>query len=162
MTATVGKHVGPGEGRKVKLYGVAFDYKVVSDDSGGEFSILEVRIPAKTLVKPHLHTRETEYSLILEGTVGARVGDTVLEASAGSYLVKPRGIPHAMWNATEEPATVVEMLNPAGLEEYFVELEPVLTQHEPRAVYEALATKYGLEIIDEWIPELEETYGIKL
>ena len=162
MTATQPKHVGPGEGQKVKLFGVGFEYKVVSPDSGGEFSILEVSIPAKTLVKPHLHTRETEYSLILEGTVGARVGDDVVQADAGSYLVKPRGIPHAMWNATDQPAKVVEMLNPAGLEKYFEELEPVLVKHEPRAVYDALAAKYGLEIIDDWIPELEEAYGIKL
>jgi preprotein translocase subunit Sec61beta len=67
-----------------------------------------------------------------------------------------------MWNATDQPARVVEMLNPAGLEKYFEELEPVLVNHEPRAVYDALAAKYGLEIIDDWIPELEEAYGIKL
>jgi hypothetical protein len=41
----------------------------------------------------------------------------------GSYLVKPRDIPHAMWNSGDEPATVTEILSPAGAEQYFEELE---------------------------------------
>lgn len=162
MTATNPKHIAPGNGKKLNLFKVAFDYKVVGDDSGGELSILEVAIPPKTLVKPHVHTRETEFSIILEGVVGARIGDTVLEAEAGSYLVKPRGIPHAMWNATNEQARIAEMVTPAGLENYFEELAPVLAAHEPPDVYYGMAEKYGLTIIDDWIPELEETYGIKL
>jgi quercetin dioxygenase-like cupin family protein len=162
MTATNPKHIAPSEGRKLSLFQVGFDYKVVHEDSGGELSILEVAIPPKTLVKPHVHTRETEFSIILDGVVGVRIGDTVLEAEAGSYLVKPRGIPHAMWNATSEPARIAEMVTPSGLEDYFDELAPVLSRHEPPDVYYGLAEKYGLTIVDEWIPELEEAYGIKL
>lgn len=59
-------------------------------------------------MKPHNHTREDECSLVLDGTVGVRVGDSVLEAGRGAYLVKPRGTPHAMWNAGREPAKVLE------------------------------------------------------
>src|SRR5215470_12640866 len=73
---------------------------------------MEVEIPAHTLVKPHTHTREDEFSLILEGTVGVRVGDRELTAGPGSYLVKPRHTPHAMWNATSAPARVIEILAP--------------------------------------------------
>jgi quercetin dioxygenase-like cupin family protein len=85
--------VAPGEGKTVMLFGVRFSYKVVSTDSGGSLAALEVEIPAGTLVKPHNHSREDEFSLVVSGTVGVRVGDRVLEAGAGAYLVKPRGIP---------------------------------------------------------------------
>src|SRR6266480_6957806 len=98
------KVIAPGEGKTVKLFGVRFSYKVESADSGGSLAVLEVEIPARTLVKPHSHSREDEFSVVLEGTVGIRVGDRVLEAGPGSYLVKPRGIPHAMWKATSDPA----------------------------------------------------------
>jgi quercetin dioxygenase-like cupin family protein len=148
----------------VRLFGVRFDYKVDSADSGGSLAVLEVEIPAKTLVKPHNHTREDEFSLILAGTVGVRVGDRVLQADAGASLVKPRGTPHAMWNADSTPARVVEILSPGGLERYFQELPPILAHEDgagPKEYYE-LAERYGITIQDDWIEELERTYGVKL
>jgi quercetin dioxygenase-like cupin family protein len=154
--------VAPGDGKTVMLFGVRFDYKVVTADSGGGLAMMEVEIPAGTLVKPHNHSREDEYSLILAGTVGVRVGDQVLEAGAGSYLVKPRGTPHAMWNAQSTPAKVLEVLSPSGLEDYFDALAPLLARHDPAERYYGLARDYGLTIEDGWIEELERTYGVKL
>ena len=158
------KLVAPEEGKSVMLYGIRFTYKVESADSGGSLAVLEVEIPAGTLVKLHNHSREDEFSLVLAGTVGARVGDRVLEASAGAYLVKPRGTPHAMWNAGSSPAKVAEILLPAGLESYFEELAPVLARHGGDAPqqYYALAQNYGITIQDDWIEDLERTYGVKL
>jgi quercetin dioxygenase-like cupin family protein len=163
-TPPAAKLVAPDGGRTVNLYGVRFGYKVVSADSGGGLAMLEVEIPAGTLVKPHNHSREDEFSLVLAGTVGVRLGDRVQEAGEGSYLVKPRGIPHAMWNAGSSPAKVVEILSPAGLEDYFEKLGPVLA-HEGGAgakEYYELANEYGITIKDDWIEELEQTYGVKL
>jgi quercetin dioxygenase-like cupin family protein len=108
------KLVAPGEDRSLRLFGVRFDYKVTSDDSGGSLAVLEIEIPPKILVKPHNHTREDEFTQVLAGTVGVRAGDQVLEATTGASLVKPRGIPHAMWNASTEPARVLEILSPAA------------------------------------------------
>ena len=156
------KLVEPGDGKIVMLFGVRFSYKVVSADCGGSLAVLEVEIPARTLVKPHSHSREDEFSLVLSGTVGVRVGDQVQEAGPGSYLVKPRGVPHAMWNATGDPAKVAEILSPGGLEGYFEELAPILADHRTPPEYYQLAENYGISIQDEWIEELERTYGIKL
>jgi hypothetical protein len=100
--------------------------------------------------------------VVQAGTVGARVGDRVVEGAAGASLVKPRGIPHAMWNAGAEPARVLQVLSPAGLEDYFEELAPVLRDKAPPATYDALAERYGLTIQNDWIEELERTYGVKL
>jgi quercetin dioxygenase-like cupin family protein len=156
------KAVAAGEGRTVMLFGVRFGYKVVSGDSAGRLAVLEVEIPPGTLVKPHSHAREDEFSLVLAGTVGVRTGDRVLEAGPGAYLVKPRGVPHAMWNRGSAPATVAEILCPAGLEEYFEKLAPILAEHRPAAEYYQLAEDYGITIQDDWIAELERTYGVKL
>ena len=161
---SVPKLVAPGEAKRVQLYGVRFDYKVASADSGGDLAVLQVEIPAKTLVKPHNHSREDEYSLVLSGTVGVRVGDRALQAGAGASLVKPRGTPHAMWNADSGPATVLEILSPGGLEDYFEALPSVLA-HEGGAgarEYYALAERYGITILDDWIEELERAHGVKL
>jgi quercetin dioxygenase-like cupin family protein len=156
------KLLAPGDGKCVMLFAVRFDYKVTSADSGGALAALEVTIPPRTLVKPHNHSREDEFTVVLAGTVGARVGDQVVEAGAGASMTKPRGTPHAMWNAGAEPARVLEILSPGGLEDYFEELAPVLRDHAPPADYDALAERYGLTIQDDWIEELERTYGVKL
>jgi len=161
-TAPTAKVVPPGEGKRVMLFAVRFDYKVTAADSGGALAALEVTIPPKTLVKPHNHSREDEFTVVLSGTVGARVGDRVVEAAAGASLVKPRGIPHAMWNAGPEPARVLEVLSPGGLEAYFEELAPALRAKIPPATYDALAGRYGLTIQNDWIEELERTYGVKM
>ncbi len=108
------KMISPDEGKTVKLFGVRFHYKIESTDSGGSLAVLEVEIPPRTLVKPHAHSREDEFSFVISGTVGARIGDRVLDAGPGAYLAKPRGIPHAMWNATSDPARVAEILSPQG------------------------------------------------
>jgi quercetin dioxygenase-like cupin family protein len=156
------KLVTPDEGKTVMLFGVRFSYKVVSGDSGGSLAVLEVEIPPGTLVKPHNHSREDEFSLVLSGTVGVRIGNRVLEAGPGAYLVKPRGTPHAMWNAASVPATVAEILSPGGLEGYFEELAPILAQLRTPPEYYQLAEDYGITIVNDWIEELERTHGVKL
>jgi quercetin dioxygenase-like cupin family protein len=156
------KLIAPGDGKIVALFGVRFRYKLESADSAGRLAVLEVEIPPHTLVKPHCHSREDEFSLVTNGTVGVRVGDRELTAGPGCYLVKPRGTPHAMWNAASTPATVIEMLSPAGMEAYFERLAPILTDHGPPPEYYQLAEEYGLTIQDDWIEELERRHQVKL
>jgi quercetin dioxygenase-like cupin family protein len=161
-TAPAAKLVEPGQGKTIMLFAVRFDYKVTSADSGGPLAALEVTIPPRTLVKSHNHSREDEFTVVLAGTVGARVGDRVVEAGAGASMVKPRGTPHAMWNLGPEPARVLEVVSPGGLEDYFEELAPVLRAKAPPSEYDALAERYGLTIQNDWIEELERTYKVKL
>jgi hypothetical protein len=63
---------------------------------------------------------------------------------------------------TGAPATVAEILRPAGREEYFEKLAPILAEHRPAAEYYQLAEDNGSTIQDDWIPELERAYGVKL
>lgn len=151
--------------RHISLYDVAFRYGVGADQSNGSVSMLEVTVPPRTLIKPHTHTREDEYSLILSGVVGARLGDeTTDEIPAGSWLVKPRSVPHAMWNVTDEPARILEVVVPGGIERYFEQIAPVLKEHGPDWTkrYNALADEFGLTILDDWTDELKAKYGITL
>lgn len=155
--------VPPGGGASVSLYGVGFTFKVRAEDSGGALAVVECEIPAKTLVKPHTHLREDECSIVLRGTVHARLGDEVVEVPAGSYLFKPRGVPHAIWNMTDIPAVIVEVLVPGGFERYFEEVAPILAGIHGRApdFYE-LAKRYGVTVEDDWVEELEQRYGVLL
>ncbi len=156
--------VGADEGRRVSLFDVAFRYGLVSGQTDGALAILEVVIPPGRLVKPHRHSKEDEFTLVIEGTVGVRVGDRETEVGAGSYLVKPRHLPHAMWNVGDVPGRIAEIVVPGGLENYFEELAPILLREDDAADadYDALASRYGITIENDWVAELEARYGVKL
>ncbi len=155
----------PDESKTLELYDVAFRWGIGHEETGGAISILEVTIPPRTLIKPHAHTREDEFSLVLAGPIGVRAGErTVEEVPTGSWLIKPREVPHAMWNLSDEPARVLEVVTPGGLERYFEEIAPILREHGPEWTkrYNAAADAYGLEILNEWSDELQAKYGITL
>lgn len=157
--------VRPEEAHRISLYDVSFTYGIGADETDGALSMIEVTVPPKTLIKPHMHSREDEATLILEGTVGARLGDaTVEEIVAGSWLIKPRSIPHAMWNTTDQPARILEVVTPGGLERYFEQIAPVLKERGPDWTqrFYALAEEFGLTILDDWSDELKAKYGITL
>lgn len=157
--------VVPSASRTVRLYETLFRWGIGAPETDGALSILEVTIPPRTLIKPHAHTREDEFSLVLEGTIGVRTGDdTVEEVPAGSWLIKPRSVPHAMWNRGERSARVLEVVMPGGLERYFEEIEPILKNRGPEWTerYRQAAERYGLEILDDWSDELKARYSITL
>jgi quercetin dioxygenase-like cupin family protein len=161
----IAKVVPAEQAHEISLYDVKFRYGVGANETDGVLSMLEVTIPPRTLVKPHVHTREDEFTLILSGMVGVRLGEeTTEEIAAGSWLAKPRDVPHAMWNVTDQPARILEVVAPGGLEGYFEKIAPILREHGPDWTkrYHALGEEYGLTILDDWSDELKERYGITL
>jgi quercetin dioxygenase-like cupin family protein len=153
------------DSRTIALYDVGFRYAIGADETDGVLSMIEVTIPPRSLVKPHTHSREDEFTLVLSGSIGGQLGDeTVEEIPPGSWLVKPRDVRHALWNTTEEPARILEVVAPGGLERYFEAIAPVLMNHGPEWTkrYNALADEYGLTVHDDWSRELQERYGITL
>ncbi len=80
-----------------------------SERADGQFAFVEHTLAPRALGAPvHSHGNEDEYSLVVEGTIGVEIGDEVLEATTGRIVLKPRGIPHAFWNATDRPARFLE------------------------------------------------------
>jgi quercetin dioxygenase-like cupin family protein len=88
----------------------------------GGFSLVEHPIPPRTLATPlHRHANEDEYSYVLEGRMGAQLGDDVAYAGEGCLVFKPRGQWHAYWNAGEGPCRILEIISPGGFEHLFEE-----------------------------------------
>jgi quercetin dioxygenase-like cupin family protein len=156
--------VRAGEGHSIWLHGFGVDYKIAGGLVGGRFAIVEHPIDPGVLAPPHTHSREDELCYVLEGRVGLKVGEDVIDAGPGDYVFRPRGIPHAFWNATTEPARILEIITPAGFEQYFLEVA-VLAQRQvdPFDPQRAeLRERYGLTGNPEWVPDLEARFGVKL
>ena len=134
-------------------------------ETGGGFSLVEHPIPPRALAAPlHRHSREDEYSFVLEGKVGALLGDDVVHGGPGDLIFKPRDQWHTFWNAGDEPARLLEMISPAGFEGYFEKVVDLLERSagppEPGELG-AIAAEYGLEVDRASIPRLTEQYGLR-
>jgi quercetin dioxygenase-like cupin family protein len=115
VNATVQHVLGPQEGETVNLLALGVRFMVDGETTGGAFSLVEHPLPPRALGAPvHTHANEDEYSHVLEGRIGVQLGDEVLEAGPGDLVFKPRGVPHAFWNAGDEPARLLELISPAG------------------------------------------------
>ena len=156
--------LAPLAGKSVWLGGLGVTFKLSSEDTGGSISIVEHPIAPGILVPPHTHTREDEISYVLEGEIGARIGDEVMRAIPGCYIVKPRNVKHTFWNAGLMPARFIEIISPAGFEKFFTEVAD-LFQGGGQPDFEKLATVasgYGITIEMDWVPELTAKYHLKL
>jgi gentisate 1,2-dioxygenase len=110
----------------------------------------------------HRHSREDEYTYVVQGRVGALLGDDVVEGGPGDLIFKPRNQWHTFWNAGDEPARILEIISPAGFEQFFAELVAMggVAQAEPETLM-ALNERYGFEMDAETIPGLVERFGLR-
>lgn len=69
-----------------------------------------------------MHSREDEFTLVTRGRFGFLLGDEVFHAGPGELVRKPRNQWHTFWNAGDEPGRVLEIMSPAGFEQYFHEI----------------------------------------
>ncbi len=157
--------VPPGDAKSVWLGGLGVVFKIRGEQTGGAFSVVEHPVEPGILVPPHMHTREDEFSYVLEGEVGARIGDQEFKATTGSYIFKPRGVPHTFWNPGPKPARLIEFICPGGMEKYFEEVvELIHSGGSPEgSEHRALMARYGHTGDGmQWVPELMKKYRLRL
>jgi mannose-6-phosphate isomerase-like protein (cupin superfamily) len=163
MQTISGRVVGPAGGKAGFLGSIGVRFMIDGETTGGGFSLVEHPMSARALAAPlHRHLREDEYSYVLEGRMGALLGDEALEAGPGDLVFKPRGEWHTFWNAGDEPCRILEIIAPAGFERFFAELVELggVAQTDP-ATLANLCERYGLEMDPASVPELVERFGVR-
>lgn len=113
-------------------------------------------------MRPHVHTREDEISIVLDGEIGFRSEDQEVVLRPGGYIVKPRNQVHAMWNAGSVPARMIEIISPAGFEGFFRGFAD-LNDAGPIDLAEvaALASDYGSPYAKpDWLEDVIARYGL--
>ena len=156
--------VQPGEGRRAPLGSVGTVHKVPGFTTDGRLAVVEHTLRPRYLAAPmHRHSREDELSIVLAGQLGVKLGDEVVVAPAGSYVLKPRGQWHAYWNAGHTELKFIELLVPAGVEGYFERLSRLFASangpsHDD---VELLADEYGLQFDFQSVPLLCQQFGLR-
>ena len=160
MQTTSVRVLGPAEGKAGFLGSIGVRFMIGGETTDGGFSLVEHPMSAHALAAPlHRHLREDEYSYVLEGRVGALLGEEEIFAEPGHLIFKPRGQWHTFWNAGDVPARILEIISPAGLEELFREMGSLKTAPDPQTVM-ALAARYGAEADFERTLPIVDRHGL--
>ena len=163
MTTTAVRIVGPKDGKLGQLGGIGVRFMVDGAESGGGFSLVEHPMEPRALAAGlHRHSREDEYSFVLEGRVGADLGGQIVYGEVGDLIFKPRGQWHTFWNAGDGPARILEIISPAGFEKFFDQVTDLAGRGEldPGRLV-AIAAEYGVELDLNSIPALVAAHGVR-
>lgn len=152
--------IGPKEGKFADFGTFGVRFMVWGEEAGGSFSLVEHPIAPRALVAPlQRHTREDEYSYVLEGRMGAQLGDDVVYAEAGDLVFKPRNQWHTFWNAGDTVCRILEIIAPAGFEYMFDELAANIANLTPE-VEQEIYGRYGFEIDNDSVARLCTEHGL--
>ena len=148
----------PGEGDSFDFGGLGVNWKIDGVLTGRRFSVVHHPIAPHALAAPlHRHENEDEYSYVVEGTLGARLGDETLNAGPGSWVVKRRHQWHTFWNPGDEPCLIIEVISPAGFENYFREVAAAWGDLEQ---FRRINEKYSLSMDFESVSPLCRRFGL--
>ncbi len=157
MASTV---ISTVEGERFDFGGFGVVWKIDGIQCNDRFSVVHHPIAPRTLAAPlHRHHREDEFSFVLKGTLGALLGDDVVKAEKGDWVFKPRGEWHTFWNAGDTPCEIIEIISPAGFENYFREFSAVWPD---RTKAEVIREKYALDMDLDSMPALCSRFHLKL
>ena len=156
--------LGPAEGRIGFLGSIGVRFMIDSAEADERFSLVEHPMSPRALAAPlHRHSREDEYSYVLEGRMGALLGDDVVYAETGDLVWKPRNQWHTFWNAGGESCRILEIISPGGFECFFAELDGLggALKADPNDLA-ALNARYGLEMQPDSVPGLLERFDLRI
>ena len=67
----------------------------------------------------HIHTREDEFFLVLEGEVSFTIDGVVTRQGPGGSAFVPKGAPHCFKNCSDRTARLLELFTPGDIEGFF-------------------------------------------
>lgn len=119
------------EGRQFNIMGSRMIYKVTSEDTGGAYSLAIETTPAKGGIARHVHNREDEAMLILEGEYEIECGEALIRATAGTFVFLPREVPNRYTNVGAVPGRFVHIVSPSGFEGLIAEASALMAGSDP-------------------------------
>jgi quercetin dioxygenase-like cupin family protein len=123
--------VAPGQGEPIWHLGSLVEVVLEGAQTGGILALIVTEGPRGMASPPHVHTREEETFLVLDGEVAFTIDGATTVAGPGTAVYAPRGIPHH-FEVVSERARFHNLITPAGFEEFFRELsEPAPRREVP-------------------------------
>ena len=91
-----------------------FEFLVPNDATGGRMTVFRATMPEGFSPPRHIHTREDEAFLVLEGEARFDLDGELLVAGPGTSVFMPRGVPHT-FRVLSPVAVMLGIMTPGRL-----------------------------------------------
>jgi mannose-6-phosphate isomerase-like protein (cupin superfamily) len=95
-----------------------FEFLVPAAATGGALSVFRATMPEGFGPPRHIHTREDEVFLVLDGEALFDIDGRILTAGPGMTVFMPRGVPHT-FRVQSPVARMLGVMTPGGFEALF-------------------------------------------
>lgn len=138
-----------GDGQSLNIPGGALTFMARGEQTGGATTGWESTVAPGHGPPLHTHAREDEMLYVLQGRLRVRLDEKLHEASAGSFVFIPRGVPHAWQNTGEAPARFLVLFTPAaaGMERFFERSATLGEAPQVAEAFKRFATDAGMEVL---------------
>jgi len=148
------------------------DLKIRFEQTNNQFASTETNVPPKTMgPSPHVHKDLDEVMRVIKGTASVLLGDQIYQVEEGGWLVRPHGIVHTFWNATEEPITFIDLFPNQNFDLFLEELVKIFNQlqveglapnsKEGQRRQDVLQTEWGITMYHDQRQGIMDKYGLK-
>lgn len=140
--------LAPGEGPVIEgPVGGPLTFKVRGEQTNGGMTAFENVIAPGDGPPLHVHAGEDESWYVVDGALRFRIGDEIIPASAGSFVYVPRGVPHCFQNVGDEPARILVMFTPAGMERFFDRFAELPDGPVDPSSFQTIGAEVGMDVV---------------
>jgi mannose-6-phosphate isomerase-like protein (cupin superfamily) len=119
--------VGPGDGETIVLGTTRLRILEDGRNTGHRLGLGEAVLAPHTPGPPqHRHSQHDEGFYIVSGMVRFTVGHETYDATAGTLVMVPPGVPHTFANPGDEPAVMLSTFTPDLYVQYFRDLQDMI------------------------------------
>jgi quercetin dioxygenase-like cupin family protein len=111
--------VRPAEGERLHVGGAVYAVKACGSVTANAYTLIEVHVDPGGIMPSHRHAAFEEGIYVLDGSVRATLDGETYEATAGSFLIIPWGLPHEIRNVEASAARLLLLSVPGGVEDYY-------------------------------------------
>lgn len=136
-----------GEGEDMGAIGLGILCKFAGETTSDRYSLFEYVVPPGLGgPPPHVHTRQDELFICVDGRVNVLLDTTEYVLEHGMIMMLPRGVRHQFWNSFDETTRIIAVVSPAGLEEYYRDLSALPPGPRDMAKVKAIMVEHGLQL----------------
>ncbi len=135
--------------KPLKVLGSTILVKASGEDTGDQFSVVHTTVMPMSGPPLHRHSLEDEFFYVLEGEITWQIDGRRISGGPGTSAFAPRGTAHTFQNFGTEPARMLGVITPSGMERFFEDtaaaneglVRPDLVKSEQ------IMNAYGIELL---------------